>query len=120
MALHFVSARRGGSWKPGQSGNPNGSQRGRTLQAIAREHTEEAVKTLVVAMRFKGPQQVPAAIALLDRGWGRPAQHIETSGDSHITLHLLAAQMVQALDAPQPQPEQPRQPLTIDSALPTE
>ena len=109
---------------PGRAGRseqyrPRTAQRGSTLQALARQHTEEAVKTLVVAMRFKGPQQVPAAIALLDRGWGRPAQHIETTGDSHITLHLLAAQMVQALNAPQ-QDEQPRQPLTIDGSPPTE
>jgi hypothetical protein len=112
------------AWKPGQSGNPRGAPKrgydGPTLSELCRAETPEAVKTLITMMKFKGPNQLPATLAILDRGWGRPAQHIETTGDSHITLHLLAAQAVQALDAPQQHDEQPRQPLTIDGSLPTE
>jgi hypothetical protein len=38
---------------------------------------------------------VPAAIALLDRGWGRPKQVLENADPaSPILLHLLAAQHV--------------------------
>jgi hypothetical protein len=121
MALNITAVSKRGGWQAGQSGNPKGAPKrsnGRTLQELAREHTEEALKTLVVAMRFKGPQQVPAAIAVLDRGWGRPAQRIETQSD-HLHLHLLAAQLVEAFDAPQPQQEQ-QQPLIIDGSVPTE
>ena len=83
-------------WKPGQSGNPGGRVRDprlRTLQELARTHTEAAVDALVKSL--KDPKyRVPAACALLDRGWGRPKQHIEASGDGTAVLHLLAAQMV--------------------------
>ena len=88
-----------------------------SLQSLARGHTEEAIKTLVVAMRFKGPQQVPAAIAILDRGWGRPAQRIETQSD-HLHLHLLAAQLVEAVTI-EAQPE-PQQQAVIEGSVPTE
>lgn len=83
-------------WKPGQSGNPGGRKqdpRMRSLQELARQHTEEAVMALVKSL--KDPKvRVPAACALLDRGWGRPKQHIEATGDGTAVLHLLAAQMV--------------------------
>jgi hypothetical protein len=46
---------------------------------LCKAHTVEAVKTLIVMMRFKGPNQLPAAIALLDRGWGKPVQKLETA-----------------------------------------
>jgi hypothetical protein len=63
----------------GQSGNPGGRAKvtlpdGRTLTELAREHTAEAVMTLVhVAERGESEAaRVSAATALLDRGWGRP------------------------------------------------
>lgn len=64
-------------FKPGQSGNPSGRKRyeGKTLQTLAREHTPAAIQALVLAL--KSPRErVPAAIALLDRGWGKPVQMI--------------------------------------------
>ena len=106
------------AWVPGRSGNPSGKPRNRSLVELCKANTEEAVKTLLVAMRFKGPQQVPAAIAILDRGWGRPAQRIETQSD-HLHLHLLAAQLVEAVTVDTR--SEPQQQLTIDSdATPTE
>jgi len=68
----------------GQSGNPGGRPKavledGRTLADLAREHTVEAVETLVEVM---GDKQAPAAArvgaagAILDRGWGKPKQDI--------------------------------------------
>jgi len=72
------------SWKPGQSGNPGGRPKKdrHIVRDAARAHTEEAVETLVNLMR-NGKQEVTrinACIAILDRGWGKPAQAI-TGGD---------------------------------------
>lgn len=48
---------------------------------MAREHTEEAVLTLVELMRNGFPDSIrgAAANALLNRGWGLPRQSIETN-----------------------------------------
>ncbi|MGO4667710.1 DUF5681 domain-containing protein [Bosea sp. 2RAB26] len=71
---------RKGVWQRGQSGNPKGrpSIKG-PVEALAREHTEEAVRTLVELMRNGFPDTVKgaAANALLNRGWGSPRQSIE-------------------------------------------
>jgi hypothetical protein len=41
------------------------------VQALARQHTEQAVRTLVEGLR-NPLHKVAAATALLDRGWGKP------------------------------------------------
>jgi hypothetical protein len=54
------------------------------IRALARQHTEAAVNTLV-SIAEDGKQEsarVAAATALLDRGWGRPTQPI--SGDDQM------------------------------------
>lgn len=94
MALNIVPVNNG--WRPGQSGNPKGAPKrnAKTLADLCRAHTEEAVKTLIVCMR-NPKERLPAAIAILDRGWGKPKQVIEGSPDgSPIALHLLAAKLV--------------------------
>jgi Family of unknown function (DUF5681) len=62
---------RKGRWQPGQSGNPKGrpSTKG-PVETLAREHTEDAVRTLVELMRHGVPDAVKgaAANALLNRG----------------------------------------------------
>ena len=70
MAKHATST----SFVKGKSGNPGGRPKVvRAIQELAREHTEEAVMTLVEAL--KDPRtKVYAATALLDRGYGRPVQ----------------------------------------------
>lgn len=70
-------------WKPGQSGNPRGRPPGTIARDLARRYTEEAILTLVAAMRSPR-ERVPAAIALLDRGWGKPKETVE---GAH--LHML-------------------------------
>lgn len=73
----------GKGFKPGQSGNPGGIPKAGSLDEICRAHTPEAVAALVLAL--KNPRErVPAAIALLDRGWGKPVQMV--SGDSNRPL----------------------------------
>jgi HEAT repeat protein len=45
----------------------------KNLQALAREHTEEAIDALIAALKHPAIR-VSAATALLDRGYGRPIQ----------------------------------------------
>lgn len=65
-------------FQKGKSGNPSGrSKADMELRALARSHTEEAVKTLVTIMKStKAPAQARAFAAekLLDRGYGNPAR----------------------------------------------
>jgi hypothetical protein len=77
----------------GRSGNPGGRPKAALdVQALAREHTTAAIRTLVEALR--DPKlKVAAAQALLDRGWGKPAVQIHAQSESTV-LHLLAAQQV--------------------------
>jgi hypothetical protein len=79
-------------WKPGQSGNPAGRPKAEhDIAALCRIHTAACVETLVKAMK-RERDAVPAAIALLDRGWGRPKQQLEVSADADaIGMHLVAA-----------------------------
>jgi hypothetical protein len=84
-------------FKPGTSGNPGGRPKAALdVQALARTHTTAAVRALAEALR--DPKlKVAAATALLDRGWGKPAQHVTTDGEtSLIVQHLLAVREVGA------------------------
>ena len=63
------------TWQKGcASPNPGGRPKAlHDLQELARQHTPEAIETLVKIMRNDNhPQQGWAADKLLDRGWGRP------------------------------------------------
>jgi hypothetical protein len=88
------------SFGPGRSGNPSGRpKRPATIEArrlfrdvadAAREVTEEAINTLVTIMKNpKAPAaaRISAAQALLDRGYGKPAQAIQVSAQPDLT-HL--------------------------------
>ena len=70
-----------GRFIPGWSGNPGGRPRVLgDLQAVAREHTEEALQTLLEVMRdphAPAAARVQAANSMLDRAYGRPPQAIQ-------------------------------------------
>src|SRR5215470_19121616 len=76
-----------GGKRPG-AGRPKGScsratqEQKMTIEGLARAHSEDAINTLVALMSEGKPDsvKVSAAIALLDRGYGRPPQAHEIGG----------------------------------------
>lgn len=71
------------TFQKGQSGNPGGRAKrtinGKSIAELAREHTAEALGTLLSVMRSKkapAAAKVNAAAKVLDRGWGQPSQSI--------------------------------------------
>ena len=70
-----------GQFRKGQSGNAGGRPKEvGHVRELAKQHTEEAIKTLVAIMRDEeepGRSRAAAAEALLNRGWGAPTQHVE-------------------------------------------
>ena len=75
-------------WKKGQSGNPSGRPKAvLDLRDLARTHTAVAVKTLLSVMRDRSAApaaRVSAATAILDRGYGRPAQTVHQQVSRHV------------------------------------
>jgi hypothetical protein len=67
-------------WEKGVSGNLKGRPKGHgDVRALARQHTADAVSTLVTIMldnNAAASARTSAASAILDRGWGKPEQSI--------------------------------------------
>src|SRR6476469_1338661 len=74
----------GKPFKKGQSGNPGGRPKVvAEVKELARAHTGEAIETLVSIMtnpKSAPAARVSAANSLLDRGYGKPPQHITGEG----------------------------------------
>jgi hypothetical protein len=114
----------GRPFQKGQVMNPAGRPKG--IEQLARQHTPAAIAALVAAL--KSPKErVPAAVALLNRGWGLPKQPIETDPNNPVVLHLIAAtsisaqlheQQQQTLTPPTINAEPSRN--LLDAPLPTE
>lgn len=69
-----------GRFRKGQVGNPKGRPKEvAQVRKLAREYTQEAIETLADLMRndSRGATRLAAANALLDRGYGKPAQAVE-------------------------------------------
>lgn len=66
----------------GQSGNPGGRPKAEArVKELARAHTDAAIETLVKSLGAESEgTRVAAAEALLNRGWGKPAQALEHTG----------------------------------------
>jgi hypothetical protein len=82
----------GKPFQKGQSGNPGGRPKVvAEVRELAREHTSEAVETLVSIMtnpKAAPAARVSAANALLDRGYGKPPQHITGEGGPSYVVRL--------------------------------
>jgi len=81
-------------WKPGQSGNPIGRLIGiEEIAPYARQFGKQAVDTMVQCLR--DPKwRLPAAVALLDRGYGKPVQAVVADVNGALTIG--------GIDAPPP------------------
>lgn len=98
-----------GRFVAGASGNPGGRPKELAgVRELAAQHTEAAVAALVRAL--DDPKtSVAAAVALLDRGWGKPQQAIELSQPDHVRqvappdiMALIARHRNLSLSAPMP------------------
>jgi Family of unknown function (DUF5681) len=82
----------GKPFQKGQSGNPGGRPKVvAEVRELAREHTSKAVETLVSIMtnhKAAPAARVSAANALLDRGYGKPPQHITGEGGPSYVVRL--------------------------------
>lgn len=98
-ARAVVARGQGGKWLPGQgSPNPAGRPKASYLVSdLAKQHTPEALATLVEVMQDKAAPaaaRVSAAEAVLNRAWGRPVQAIDARVETvdFATMHLSALQ----------------------------
>ena len=98
-----------GRFVAGVSGNPGGRPKELAgIRELAAQHTEAAISALAKAL--DDPKtSVAAAVALLDRAWGRPQQAIELSQPDHAEqveapdiMALIARHRNLSLSAPMP------------------
>jgi hypothetical protein len=94
-------------WVKGQSGNPGGrSKADLRIKDYAKAHTTLAIDTLVEVCKSKkmhASSRVAAAEALLNRGWGKPAQAI-VGGDEDDPPIQIAEILIRAVDAASDRP----------------
>jgi hypothetical protein len=92
ITLQKLRRENNGPWQPGVSGNPGGRPKRHgevDIGAMARAYAPEALKTLVHCLRDER-YKLAAAVALLDRGFGKPHVSVHTQSESTV-LHLVAA-----------------------------
>ena len=87
-------------FEPGQSGNPSGrSKKSNAAAGKCREHTDKAIAVLIKSLASeKEDVALKAAEQILNRGWGKPQEYVEVSGDEEnplrqkITVELIRVQ----------------------------
>ncbi|GJE14265.1 DUF5681 domain-containing protein [Methylobacterium longum] len=87
---------------PGQSGNPGGRPRlPDDVKQLARGYTREALETLAGVMRndeAPAAARVTAASHILDRAWGKPAQHLTVDPVGDLTDAELGSELAAAVE----------------------
>ena len=93
---------RGKPFQPGQTGNKGGrpkkTDEERTLEAMCKDKTPEALETILDIMG-NGKQErakLAAAQYVIDRGWGKAKESVELSGTVNLSI---ADQIKQAHEA---------------------
>ena len=74
-------------------GNPGGRPKvAAEVRELARQQAPDAIAALVrIMMEGKSDAaRVSAAVALLDRGWGKPKQEVEVQGDAANPLQTIS------------------------------
>jgi hypothetical protein len=98
-----------GRFRPGFSGNPGGKPKElRDIQHAARAHSAEAIAALVKIARDGRSEsaRVQAATAILDRGFGKPAQTVHrTNQDVSRLSDAEIANLLREFDPRDPAPE---------------
>jgi hypothetical protein len=93
------------SFRPGMSGNPGGRPKAALdVQELARAHTPDAINALVAALA-NPRERVSAAVALLDRGWGKPTQPLAGYRNAPpLAIDFRWADATPTHPAPEPEP----------------
>lgn len=85
------------------AGRPRGAKSATTLEieAAAKEHAGDALKALVAVAKSGSTEssRVAAAIAILDRGYGRPRQAIQHSGAMAVAAGVMLVPAAQDADS---------------------
>jgi hypothetical protein len=105
-----IARRPDGTFPPGVSGNPNGRSPDLIeVRDLARQHTKFAIDRLVkVAKTSKKDQAVVmACIALLDRGWGKPAQTVAVTKKGILNMIFASPRGYDPLAGPRELPHEP-------------